>query len=191
MLQRLRNYIKRIFLTKTGEDALPRAAYSILGESRTRLEDYGIIHSVMGESRTRLEDYLEVKKEPVPSSPAWEEPPLEDFPSEDTEVYPLDDVEAFDLLEEDPEGPIEYAESSRVSDFDTLERTIESDSPPAEDIHLTAGILRGMEGTRLYEAMQRNETIRGKVSSLIRRVESEGDWEVFGLADMSRFLETV
>lgn len=179
MLQRLRNYIGTIFLTKKKEEtACP--AYTLLGESRTRLEDYGIIHSIMGESRTNLSDYLEETKEPLPVS----------LPEEETEeIYLLDSVEDMDQEEEIP--LFEYSTGSPVSDFDALERTFASDAPPPEDVHLTAGLLGRLEGTTLYEALQQNETIRGKVSSLIRRVESEGDWEVSGLADMSRFLETV
>lgn len=180
MLQRLRNYIATIFLTKKEEEsAHPAAAYTLLGESRTRLEDYGIIHSVMGESRTNLADYLEEKKETVPPS----------LPCEEVEVYLLDDWEDFDWDEES--APlVEYTSGSSVSDFDTLERTFASDTPPPGDVHLTAGILGGLEGTTLYEAMRRNDTIRDKVSSLIRGVEAEKDPESSGLADMSRFLET-
>lgn len=180
MLQRLRNYIKTIFPTKKEEEsAHPAAAYTLLGESRTRLEDYGIIHSVMGESRTNLADYLEEKKETVA-------PPL---PSEDVEVYSLDEWEDFDW-DEEAAPLIEYTTGSPVSDFDTLERTFASDTPVPEDVHLTAGILGGLAGTTLYEAMRRNDTIRDKVSSLIRGVEAEKDPEASGLTDMSRFLET-
>lgn len=178
MLRRLRNYIGTIFLTRKKEEtACP--AYTLLGESRTRLEDYGIIHSVMGESRTNLSDYLEEAKETLPAS----------FPEEETEeIYLLDNLEEMEQEEEIP--LFEYTTGSPVSDFDALERTFASDAPPPEDVHLTAGLLSRLEGTTLYEALQQNETIRSKVSSLIRGVETGNEPEASGLEDMSRFLET-
>lgn len=180
MLQRLRNYIGTIFLTRKEEKgAYPALAHTLLGESRTRLEDYGIIRSIMGESRTNLSDYLEEAKETLPQSILEEET---------EEIYLLDSVEDMDQEEEIP--LFAYTTGSPVSDFDALERTFSSEAPPAEDVHLTSGLLGRLEGTTLYEALQKNETIRDKVSSLIRGVESERDSEAAGLKDMSRFLET-
>lgn len=183
MLRRLRNCIKKIFLTECEEAPRKVSSLSILGESRTDPGAYGLIHSILGESRTNPADYLE--KEVLSS----DVPPIEE-----TEVYSFDDLDDPDL-EEEPVLQIEYPGGTEVSDFDTLERTFASDTPPHEDVHLTAGVLGRLEGTTLYEAMQSNETIRNKVSSLIAKVEiakadKEQEKEASGLTDMSRFLET-